>query len=319
MQALSTNQSGFEIKPYPDFSWSLSRHALLEECPRAHYYHYYASHNGWLKDAPEQTRKVYVLKNITNIYLLLGSLIHERAKDVINSIVNKRPPPSLEILTKITRDELRKAVRESRDKDAFYRSPKYRCMLHEYYYGEGITEEQGERIIERMEACLKNLLECELIKKISSVDASSIKAVDKLDSINLNGTKVYCAPDLVLLNPRVCQIIDWKTGKDSEENEEDEAWQVKVYAKYAKEKFQLNEALEIKADLVYLENGTMDERVIIPKDIEDVERFIESSIENMQGYLEDKDQNIAKGTGSFPVTSDEMACGRCNFIEVCKV
>ena len=308
----------FQINPYSDFSWSLSRHALLSECPRAYYYHYYASHNGWLKDAPEQTRKVYVLKNITNIYLLLGGLIHERAKDVINSIVHKRPLLSLEILTKITRDELRKAVRESREKDAFYRSPKYRCMLHEYYYGEGITEEQGERIIERMEACLKNLLECELIKELRNVDASQIKAVDKLDLIDLNGIKVYCAPDLVLLKPRVCRIIDWKTGKDSEENEEDEAWQVKVYAKYAKERFRLDEALEIKADLVYLENGTMDERVITPKDIAAVGGFIKSSILNMQGYLEDKDQNIAKGTGDFPVTGDERICRGCNFVEVCK-
>jgi len=68
---------------------------------------------------------------------------------------------------------------------------------------------------------------------------------------------------------------------------------------------------------VYLENGTMDERVITAKDIEDVERFIKSSIEHMQSYLEDKDSNFAKGTGFFPVTSDEKACSRCNFVEVC--
>jgi len=316
---VNNQKSEFQIRPFPDFSWSLSRHALLSECPRAYYYHYYASHNGWLKDTPEQTRKVYVLKNITNIYLLLGSLIHERAKDVVNSIVNKRPPPSLENLAKITRDELRNAVRESRDKDAFYRSPKYRCMLHEYYYGEGITEEKGERIIERMESCLKNLLECELIKELPNVDTSCIKAVDKLDSINLNGIKVYCAPDLVLLTPQVCKIIDWKTGKDSEENEEDEAWQVKVYAKCAKEKFKLNETLEIKADLVYLENGTMDERVITAKDIKDVEGFINDSIESMRGYVEDKEFNKAKVKENFPLADKEDVCYSCNFIEICKV
>jgi len=70
---------------------------------------------------------------------------------------------------------------------------------------------------------------------------------------------------------------------------------------------------------VYLENGTVDGRVITARDIENVERFIKSSIENMQGYLEDKDSNFAKGTGYFPVTSDEKACSRCNFVEVCKV
>jgi hypothetical protein len=62
----------------------------------------------------------------------------------------------------------------------------------------------------------------------------------------------------------------------------------------------------------------MDERVITDKDIKDVEGFIKSSVENMHGYLEDKDSNFAKGTGYFPVTSDEKACSRCNFVEVCK-
>jgi len=70
---------------------------------------------------------------------------------------------------------------------------------------------------------------------------------------------------------------------------------------------------------VYLENGTMDERVITTKDIEGVERFIKLSMNNMLGHLVDKDLNAAKETGLFPVTSDEKVCGRCNFIEVCKV
>lgn len=54
----------FEIRPYPEFSWSISRARLLRQCPRAYFYHYYLKHNGWLRDAPEQARLAYRLSLI---------------------------------------------------------------------------------------------------------------------------------------------------------------------------------------------------------------------------------------------------------------
>ncbi|MEO0075006.1 MAG: hypothetical protein ABIK31_02725 [candidate division WOR-3 bacterium] len=123
-------KDNFQTKPAPDFSWSLSRHALLEECPRAYYYNYYTAHNGWLRDAPLDRKMAYALKNITNIYLLIGSLIHERAQDIINSIVNRNQLPSLSDLIKTTRDELRRAFMTHETKICFtdLQSIITRCM-----------------------------------------------------------------------------------------------------------------------------------------------------------------------------------------------
>ncbi len=59
-----------------------------------------------------------------------------------------------------------------------------------------------------METCLKNFIDSDIIKELIKTDIDQIKIVDKLDYITVNGVKIYCAPDLVLLNPNTCRIID---------------------------------------------------------------------------------------------------------------
>ena len=50
-----------------EFSWSHSRDRLFSECQLKYYYHYYGSWGGWEKNASERIRKLYVLKNLTNL------------------------------------------------------------------------------------------------------------------------------------------------------------------------------------------------------------------------------------------------------------
>ena len=47
----------FEIRPHPDFSWSISRQRKLDDCPRAYFFHYYGSHNGRLREAPSLAKE----------------------------------------------------------------------------------------------------------------------------------------------------------------------------------------------------------------------------------------------------------------------
>ena len=53
----------FEIRPYPEFSWSISRQRKLDQCPRGYFYTYYLGWNGWLDDAPTEARVAYRLGN----------------------------------------------------------------------------------------------------------------------------------------------------------------------------------------------------------------------------------------------------------------
>jgi len=48
----------YEYREFPEFSWSPSRQRQLDDCPRAYFYRYYVSWNGWLDDAAAEGRAV---------------------------------------------------------------------------------------------------------------------------------------------------------------------------------------------------------------------------------------------------------------------
>jgi hypothetical protein len=78
----------FEIKPYPEFSWSLSRHKALMECPRKYAFEYYISHNGWLRDSNILAKDAYRFKKMTNLEILFGSAVHDLILSVIGNYLN---------------------------------------------------------------------------------------------------------------------------------------------------------------------------------------------------------------------------------------
>ena len=69
----------WEVKPYPEWSWSHSRDLLFRECQRKYYYQYYGSHNGWLQEAAPEAARLYRLKQLQSLYLLFGDVVHQMA------------------------------------------------------------------------------------------------------------------------------------------------------------------------------------------------------------------------------------------------
>jgi len=58
------------------FSWSFSRHKIFTACKRKYYYLYYGSWGGWEANADEKVRKLYQLKKMTNLPMLVGEVVH---------------------------------------------------------------------------------------------------------------------------------------------------------------------------------------------------------------------------------------------------
>ena len=83
--------------PHPEFSWSHSRDRALAECARAYFWQYYGSHGGWLPDAPQQARQAYALKQLTTFPLIVGSAVHECARDYALAVRKGAPRPSFEV------------------------------------------------------------------------------------------------------------------------------------------------------------------------------------------------------------------------------
>jgi len=65
------------VEPFiNEFSWSYSRHKNFTACKRKYYYLYYGSWGGWESGADKKVRKLYQLKKMTNLPMLVGDVVH---------------------------------------------------------------------------------------------------------------------------------------------------------------------------------------------------------------------------------------------------
>ncbi len=157
----------FEIRPYPEWSWSQSREQTFSECARKYYYHYYESHNGWLKDAPPRARAAYRLKQMTNLYLMLGDAVHQMAETAIKQWQQgKVLPDEREVFGRI-RDRLNQAYLDSRRREQWSAAPKKSIMLHEIYYDHRLPERRVQQIKERMAVCVRQFLASASLRELT--------------------------------------------------------------------------------------------------------------------------------------------------------
>src|SRR5438105_6006989 len=60
-----------------DFSWSRSRDGVFQDCKRRYFYQYYGSWGGWASDAPEDIRRLYILKQLATRQMWAGRIVHD--------------------------------------------------------------------------------------------------------------------------------------------------------------------------------------------------------------------------------------------------
>ena len=95
------------------FSWSFSRARTFEDCPRKYWFHYYGSWGGWNADADPRARELYKLKNLTNLHLLAGDVVHralERSLQALRRGAETEP----ETLVGWCKSEMQRGFAESR-------------------------------------------------------------------------------------------------------------------------------------------------------------------------------------------------------------
>src|SRR5262245_65916514 len=60
-----------------EFSWSRSRDNTFQECRRRYFYHYYGAWGGWDASAPEDVRRLYILKQLSSRQQWAGRVVHD--------------------------------------------------------------------------------------------------------------------------------------------------------------------------------------------------------------------------------------------------
>lgn len=297
---------------YPQWSYSQSRANMFDECLRKYYYHYYGAHNGWKTDqADDMTVRLYRLKQLSNLYLVFGDLVHRMCESAVRSRDEGRDRPRVPFLEQTMRRLLNEAYLQSLDAEQWRQDPKNRVMLSEMYYGDDTLQERIGTIKDRITACVNSLYDTLTWEDLARA-STQILEIEKWDTMMLHDTRVYVKMDLLYRrgNGNIV-IVDWKTGK-----EEDFSDQLLLYAAYVREHYRVPlEQIELRVE--YLLNGTHKQYAATQEDLARAEEKVGRYIEEMKSCVADEYYNRPKDILFFTPMPSRRACRDCNFREVC--
>lgn len=305
-------------REFPEFSWSTGRLKMLENCNRRYYYHYYASHNGWLWNANNLQKDSYLLKKLTNRYSLSGDIVHSTIRDFIESIiVKKNTVISNELIERYIQNavmEFNMHVTMSKQHGSNWNTRiKSFKMMQEFYYNEDFDAKQEGYMIENITRCMNNFFISKTLDEMSKKDIEIIENDEtELSSFNHTGIKVYAKLDLLYKIGDKYVIVDWKTGKE----EEADYLQLLLYTKYVSLKYNVD-VKDIICRVEYLKTNVSKEFTFNKEDIYQVNCLILGSVSSMIDLLEDAELNKAKSVENFSKCSDTEKCKNCNFRKLC--
>jgi CRISPR/Cas system-associated exonuclease Cas4 (RecB family) len=303
----------FTIKPFPEWSWSQSRDGIFRECHRKYYFHYYLSHNGWLRDSANEARIAYRLKQMSNLYLVLGDGIHQMAEAALKQWRDEKTIPSEEESAKKIRKHLNQAYIDSKHREEWAAAPKKRTMLHEIYYEGSLPEYRVAQIKERMDACVRQFFTSLSFRELQTSDDLQIQEIEELNTFYIAGEKIYVKLDfLYKRQDGMWVIVDWKTGLESEKNDQ----QLLLYALFLRDKYSVPyDKMEIRVE--YLLSGECSAVQINMDDVERMKLEVIGSTKAMKQYLADETENRPLPANEFPASPHKRKCTGCSYREIC--
>ena len=166
-----------------EFSWSKTRDEVFKTCPRQYWFAYYGYWNGWLENAPERTRQIYILKNLRNRYIWAGEKVHDCIQRSLTNIRRGIKVLSVDEVVSITLDQMRAEYRSSRSKN-YLKNPKT-CGLFEHEYGVEVTDDQWKEMANNVETCLRNFYGSDIYDTLKSRSKEEWLEVEEFSSFHL--------------------------------------------------------------------------------------------------------------------------------------
>ena len=298
-----------------EFSWSFSRSNLFNNCKRAYYYNYYASHNGWDWNAApgELAFEAYRLKKLTNKWGWLGSAVHTTAAQYLKATLAGKGFP----VEQFVEDTMRSQWAQSLDKGPY--RPAHATKLYEHVIeGTGDMAIVLEQSITDAKEMLRTLVNSRLIAKATTAlknNPAAWRSIERLESFSIDGTKVWVVMDFCFLSDKgkVC-IVDWKTGKAKPID----AQQLAIYAMFTQRQW-MDRLEDIVLVDFYLKADNVEYNYVSQEDIDGVKEKIRASVEEMSNYVVGT-SNTAKPISEFEKASEDItseACKWCNFRPIC--
>ena len=308
----------FEIKPYPEFAWSISRQRKLDQCPRAYFYSYYLGWNGWLDDAPTETRVAYRLGKLTSLDALLGQQIDVRARELEAAARAGAVLPEADELEARTREALRQLwTRSKTGRAAFEARPNRVTMLRSLYMDQD-TQPETDRLNQKAGPSMRGLLATSHWERLRACgDAGQVEVPD-FAGFQHDGVKVFAAPDLAYVAGGVLYVIDWKTGRA----DATQPIQVLLQMWWALEAYpELARAVadgepEVRGLLEYVAAGSTQPVEAAAGFRGRAAEAVRDGVAQMRALQADPERNIPLEMAAFERRESGL-CRSCNFFPVC--
>lgn len=307
----------FEIKQFPEFSWSFSRHQSVLNCQRKYAYDYYISHNGWLKrNVDPISQHAYRLKKLQHLPMFFGQIAHEIIEQTIKQIMYTKTLPRVETLIEQAREKLNDAYISSKKQyNAWVDKPSRYNMFFDIYYDGKLDAEQVEIYKERLAIIFTNFLNSYTVQQLlTRSEQIKINQTEEFRFLKLHDIKVYIVMDLLYHDVETNKwiIVDWKTGKASASDKQ----QLALYALYLQQHLGLPlDAIEVRNE--YLLNHKHTNTQLEQFDLDSVLDIFNESIRYMKRFQADILTNEPVDLEDFERTEMKEKCAKCNYKEIC--
>ncbi len=294
------------------FSWSRSRDGMFQECRRRYYYHYYGAWGGWEPSAPEDLRRLYVLKQLTGRQGWAGRVVHGAVELLLKALHAGEELPERWLVEDTVR-RMREEWRFSR-RGGYRERPKEAVALFEHEYGVAVPDQAWQALRDHVVRCLRNFHRLPLLEEIRRTPRERWILIEDVRAFPFEGTPIYAAPDFGYWTAADrLALVDWKTGSP---DPEETAVQLGGYALYARD---ILDVPPERVDLLEV-NLRAGEVTVHPWDearLAAIRERLRLSIRGMKAWLRDPEANVAV-IDDFERTEDLRLCRWCNFKAVCR-
>ncbi|MCB9792951.1 MAG: PD-(D/E)XK nuclease family protein [Alphaproteobacteria bacterium] len=292
------------------FSWSYSRHGLFAQCRRKYWLNHYAFWGGWSRRAPARARALYVQKKLTTQPMWIGTVVHEIAEGALKAM-QQGVTPWVERAVEMARERAEadiEASRAGRYEQDPKRYPGFQC----HYYGQ--EEPDFDAAIEQIEAQLRTLFAHPVFRRMMAVPERIVE-VEELRQIDIEGVPVWVVLDAMVSDGEGgLVIIDWKTGKDHED--EKIARQLGIYGIYATQERGVP-VEQVRTLHVNTRFNTMTQHPVDAAVLDETRAFVRESADAMRAALTKPAENEGREE-DFPMLPEgDPACERCRFRRDC--
>jgi hypothetical protein len=273
---------------------------------------YYGSWDGWDTRSPDEARLAYRLKNMKNLPLWLGDLVHRMIERILGDARN-RDVNNLDNYQNQLRAWMNKEWAQSIEKKWMWK-PKYNLNLFEHYYGIEIGKEARVEARDKAYRCLENFMRSETYERLASLPPDGWLSMEKLEQLEVGGRPFYVKLDLAARADGLTTIYDWKTGRKSDDTKQ----QLFGYALFAAMHPKWRVPLEQQRLVAYyLDENTTEEVLPTAQNLIDTQDLILSSMRNMIEKLDSGPDENKASRENFPMTRNQRLCRDCFFQEMC--